>query len=155
MAAPDRRDPDDLTGYYIEDLKEGMVATFAKTVTETDITLFAGITGDVNPVHTNREYAYDTMFKGRIAHGMLTASFISTVLGTKLPGPGCIYMSQTLQFKAPVRDGDTAHAKVVVKEIDRVKNRVLLETTVSVSGKPVVVGEALLLVPSKKSKKKK
>ena len=90
---------DDIHGYYFEDLSVGMSASYAKTITETDIVLFAGISGDVNPVHLNQEFASDTMFEGRIAHGMLTASFISTVLGTKLPGPGCIYLRQDLRFR--------------------------------------------------------
>lgn len=147
-------DSDDIHGYYLEDLEIGQSATFSKTITETDITLFAGITGDVNPVHINREYASDTMFKGRIAHGILTASFISTVLGTKLPGPGCIYISQDMSFKAPVKAGQTVHAKVTVKEIMAEKRRVRFETTVTVQGKVVVDGEAVLMVDSKAKKKK-
>ena len=102
---------DDIHGYYFEDLSVGMSASYAKTITETDIVLFAGISGDVNPVHLNQEFASDTMFEGRIAHGMLTASFISTFLGTKLPGPGCIYLRQDLRFLAPVRPGDTVQPK--------------------------------------------
>ena len=89
-------------GLHLEDLKVGMSATFSKTVSEADIVLFAGISGDSNPVHVDDDYARTTMFKGRIAHGMLTASFISAVLGTGLPGPGCIYLSQNLRFKAPL-----------------------------------------------------
>ena len=97
---------DELRGKYLDEISDGMTAVFSKTVTEADIVLFAGITGDTNPVHLDEEFAKPTMFKGRIAHGMLTASFISTVLGTKLPGPGCIYISQNLKFRAPVRIGD-------------------------------------------------
>ena len=97
-------------GYYLEDLELGMTAIYAKTVTEADVVLFAGISGDINPVHLDNEFAKGTMFKGRIAHGMLTASFISTVLGTNLPGPGCIYVSQNLKFRAPVRIGDTVRS---------------------------------------------
>ena len=108
---------DDIHGYYFEDLSVGMSASYAKTITETDIVLFAGISGDVNPVHLNQEFASDTMFEGRIAHGMLTASFISTVLGTKLPGPGCIYLRQDLRFLAPVRPGDTVHAQITITEL--------------------------------------
>ena len=89
-------------GYFIEDLKPGMSASFGKTVSEADIVLFAGVSGDTNPVHLNQAFAEQTPFKARIAHGMLSAGFISTVFGTKLPGPGSIYMSQTLRFKAPV-----------------------------------------------------
>jgi len=94
-------------GYYIEELEVGMTASFSKTVTEADITLFAGVSGDTNPVHLDKEFAEQTMFKERIAHGMLSASFLSTVFGTKLPGPGAIYMNQSLNFKAPVCIGDT------------------------------------------------
>src|SRR3546814_7329516 len=97
---------DETQGYYIDELSVGMTAVHTKTLTETDIVLFAGISGDSNPLHLNQEYASETMFEGRIAHGMLTASFISTVLGTKLPGPGCIYLKQDLRFLAPVRAND-------------------------------------------------
>ena len=89
---------EDINGYYLEELAVGMSAVFAKTITESDIVLFSGVTGDMNPVHVNEEYAKNTMFKGRIAHGMLTGSLISTVLGMKMPGPGCIYVSQELKF---------------------------------------------------------
>ena len=106
-----------------------MTAIFSKTVTEADIVLFAGISGDTNPVHLDEEFAKPTMFKGRIAHGMLTAGFISTVFGTKLPGPGCIYLSQNLKFKAPVRIGDTVRARVTVSAVDREKGRVTFATT--------------------------
>ena len=99
---------DGLTGYFLEDIFVGQTAVYAKTVTEADVVLFAGISGDNNPVHLNEEFASTTQFKGRIAHGILTASFISTVLGTRLPGPGCIYLSQSLKFLAPVRAGETA-----------------------------------------------
>jgi 3-hydroxybutyryl-CoA dehydratase len=91
-------DHDDLHGLFYEDLRLGQSAAYARTVTEADIVLFAGISGDTNPVHINEEFASGTMFSGRIAHGMLTASLISTVIGTKLPGPGAIYVSQTLRF---------------------------------------------------------
>jgi 3-hydroxybutyryl-CoA dehydratase len=124
-----------------------MTAVFSKTVTEADIVLYAGITGDTNPVHLDEEFAKATMFKGRIAHGMLTASFISAVFGTKLPGPGCIYMSQALKFKAPVRIGDTVLARVIVAAIDREKARVTMTTTCHVGEKAVLEGEAQLLVP--------
>jgi 3-hydroxybutyryl-CoA dehydratase len=134
-------------GYYIEDLAVGMTATYAKTVTDADVVLFAGISGDSNPVHMDHEYAKDTMFKGRIAHGMLTASFISTVLGTRLPGPGCVYISQNLKFRAPVRIGETVRTRVTVTAVDREKGRVALETICSVGETVVISGDALLLVP--------
>jgi 3-hydroxybutyryl-CoA dehydratase len=136
----------DLHGYYLEDLKPGMSAAFAKTVTEADICLFAGVSGDTNPVHLNQEFAATTSFGGRIAHGILTASFISAVIGTKLPGPGCIYVSQTLRFKAPVKAGDTISAEVKVREIVAEKRRVVLDTVCSVGGRTVLDGEAVVLV---------
>ena len=134
-------------GYFLEDLKVGMSASYAKTVTEADVVLFAGISGDTNPVHMNEEFAKETMFQGRIAHGMLTASFISTVLGTKLPGPGCIYVSQSLKFKAPVRVGDTVNARVTVTSVDLERGRVVVGTVCTVGGSTVIDGEAMLLVP--------
>jgi 3-hydroxybutyryl-CoA dehydratase len=140
----------DLNGYYIEDLKVGMSATYGRTITEADIVLFAGVSGDTNPVHLNHEYAFTTMFGGRIAHGMLSAGFISTVLGTKLPGPGCIYMSQSLKFKAPVKVGDTVNATATITAIDTEKKRATLTTVCTVSDKTVIEGEAVVMVPSKK-----
>ena len=140
---------DELHGHYIEDLSPGMAASFAKTVTESDIVLFAGISGDINPVHLNHEFASETMFKGRIAHGMLTASFVSTVLGTKLPGPGCIYISQSLNFRAPVRAGDTVTARGTIVEVDRHRRRVRMRTECYVGDILVVDGEALAMVPSR------
>lgn len=138
---------DELRGKYLDEITEGMSAVFSKTVTEADIVLFAGITGDTNPVHLDEEFAKPTMFKGRIAHGMLTAGFISAVFGTKLPGPGCIYMSQTLKFKAPVKIGDTVKARVTVSAIDQEKARVTFATTAHVGDKIVLEGEAQLMVP--------
>jgi 3-hydroxybutyryl-CoA dehydratase len=140
---------EDVGGYYLEDLSEGMSAVYTKTVTDQDLALFADVSGDFNPVHMDAEYAKTTMFKGRIAHGMLSASFISTVLGTKLPGPGCVYLSQNLKFKAPVRPGDTVTAQVTVKAVDQERGRVSVETVCTVDGKPVIDGEAVLLVPRK------
>jgi len=139
----------ELTGYYLEDLHVGMTAAFAKTVSEADIYGFAGITGDTNPVHINEEYARETPFEGRIAHGMLSAGFISTVLGTKLPGPGAIYMMQTLKFKAPVRIGDTVTARATIKEIVEGKPRVKFETVCTVGHTVVAEGEALIMVPQR------
>ena len=136
-------------GYFIEDLTAGMAASFSKTVTEADIVLFAGVSGDTNPVHLNQEYAENTMFKGRIAHGMLSAAYISTVLGTKLPGPGAIYVSQNLKFRAPVRAGDTVHTTCTVAEVVAEKKRVVLETVCRVRDTVVVQGEATMMVPSR------
>jgi 3-hydroxybutyryl-CoA dehydratase len=133
-------------GYYLEDLSAGMTNIYAKTVTEADIVMFAGISGDTNPVHLDAHFADQTPFKGRIAHGMLSASFISTVLGTRLPGPGCIYLSQTLKFRAPVKAGDTVTARVTVKDVDQKSKRIILETICTVDETVVIVGEAVLMV---------
>jgi 3-hydroxybutyryl-CoA dehydratase len=141
---------DDIHGYYFEDLSVGMTASYAKTITETDIVLFAGISGDVNPVHLNEEFATETMFEGRIAHGMLTASFISTVLGTKLPGPGCIYLRQDLRFLAPVRPGDTVHSQITITDVNAEKKRVYALTVCRVGDTSVVEGEATLFVPNRR-----
>lgn len=135
--------------YYIQDLKPGMSASIGKTVTEADIVLFAGISTDVNPAHLDEEYAKGTMFGGRIAHGMLSAGFISAVLANHLPGPGTIYLSQTLKFKAPVRPGDTVRATVTVREVMLEKNRVILDTVCTVAGKTVIEGECLMMPPVK------
>ena len=134
-------------GYFIDELKPGMTASIAKTVTEADIVLFAGISTDVNPAHLDEEYSKTTMFGGRIAHGMLSAGFISAVLANHLPGPGTIYLSQTLKFKAPVRPGDTVRATVTVREVLTEKNRVILDTVCTVAGKTVIEGECLMMPP--------
>ena len=134
----------ELGGYEFEELRVGMSATYAKTITEADIVLFAAVSGDNNAIHTNEEFASTTIFKGRIAHGMLSASVISAALANKLPGPGAIYMSQNLRFRAPVRAGDTVHATVTIKELNPEKRRVLLETCCRVSDKVVIEGDALL-----------
>jgi 3-hydroxybutyryl-CoA dehydratase len=135
-----------LNGYDIEDLSEGMVATFAKTITEADIVLFAGASGDNNAVHINQEFAEGTPFKSRIAHGMLTASVISAAIANKLPGPGTIYLHQTLDFKAPVRAGDTVRATVSVRNLVRDKRLVWLNTVCTVKDTTVITGEALVKV---------
>lgn len=137
---------DEKHGYYLEDLSVGMTSIYAKTVTDADVVIFAGISGDTNPVHLDAHFADQTAFKGRIAHGLLSASFISTVLGTRLPGPGCIYMSQTLKFRAPVKAGDTVTARVTVKGVDETKQRVVVDTICSVGDTVVIDGEALLMV---------
>ena len=121
----------------------------AKTVTEADIVLFAGISTDVNPAHLDEEYSKTTMFGGRIAHGMLSAGFISAVLANQLPGPGTIYLSQTLKFKAPVRPGDTVRATVTVKEVLAAKNRVVLDTVCTVGGNVVIEGECMMMPPKR------
>ncbi len=144
-----RKFEDDTVGHYLEDLAVGMSASFSKTVTEADIILFAGVSGDTNPVHLNQVYAESTMFKGRISHGLLSAGFISAVLGTRLPGPGAIYVSQSLRFKAPVRAGDTVTARATVTEILPEKKRVVLMTQCTVGDKVVIDGEATIMVPSR------
>ena len=132
------------------ELKLGQSASFSKTVTEADIILFSGVSGDVNPAHIDQIYAANSMFKGRIAHGMLSASFISAVLGTRLPGPGTIYLSQTLKFKAPVRPGDTVTARVTVKELNPERKQAVLTTQCFVGESLVIDGEALVMIPAAK-----
>ncbi len=134
-----------LNGYDFEDLEVGMTATFAKTITEADIVLFASVSGDNNAMHINEEFAQTTQFKGRIAHGMLSASVISAAIAGRLPGPGTIYLSQNLRFKAPVRPGDTVHAIVTIKELLPEKRRVSLSTVCTVGGKVVIDGDALVM----------
>lgn len=138
-----------LNGFYFEELTVGQSAIFAKTVTEADIAAFAGVSGDFNPVHVNEEFAKNTMFKGRIAHGMLSAAFISTVFGMKLPGPGAIYVAQSLKFKAPVKIGDTVVARVEVTALVPEKKFATFKTTCTVADKIVLDGEATLMVPAK------
>ena len=136
-------------GKTIDQLNVGDTAEFAKTVTESDIYLFAGVTGDLNPAHVNEVYAKNTIFKGRIAHGMLSAGFISAVLGTLLPGPGTIYLRQELNFLAPVRIGDTITACAEVVEKLTEKNRVRLRTScINQDGTRVVDGEATVMAPN-------
>ena len=140
-----------MMGYTIDEMELGQSASFSKTITETDVYLFAGISGDLNPAHINEEFAKETMFKGRIAHGMLGASLISTVLGMYLPGPGSIYMKQELKFLAPVRFGDTITATCTLKEKIAEKNRVVLDCKVeNQDGTAVIEGEAMIMPPKKK-----
>ncbi len=137
-----------MIGKTIHEIEVGDKAQFAKTVSESDVYLYAGITGDSNPAHINEEYAKKTVFKTRIAHGMLSAGFISAILGLHLPGPGTIYVSQMLQFLAPVRIGDTITAAVEVVEILPKKNRVTLKTVcVNQDGTTVLAGEAVVSPP--------
>ena len=137
-----------MNGKTIENLKAGDNAEFAKTVSETDIYLYAGVSGDFNPAHINEEYAKNTFFKARIAHGMLSAGFISTVIGMKLPGPGTVYLDQSLKFLAPVRIGDTITARAEIVEIMGEKNKVRLKTTCTNQDEIVVLeGEAVVSPP--------
>ena len=138
-----------MQGLFLEDLTVGQSAELVRTVTEADIVAFAAVTGDTNPVHLDADYAATTSFGERIAHGMLSAGHISAVLGTVLPGPGAVYLSQTLAFKRPVKIGAEVTAKVTVTAIDEAKGRVTLATVCQVNGKTVVDGEAVVLVPRK------
>lgn len=136
---------------YFEDIKLGDTAEYAKTITEADILMFSAVSGDDNPVHINQEYAEGSMFQTRIAHGMLTASLISTVVGTRLPGNGTIYLSQSTRFKAPVKIGETVTARVTVTELDPVKKRVKFATVCLVKGKAILEGESLVIAPSREA----
>lgn len=136
---------------YFEDIKIGDSAEYAKTITEADILMFAAVSGDDNPVHINQEYAETTPFGGRIAHGMLTASLISTVVGTRLPGNGTIYLSQSTRFKAPVKIGQTITARATVIELFPEKKRVKLSTECIVQGKVILEGESLVIAPSREA----
>jgi 3-hydroxybutyryl-CoA dehydratase len=135
--------------YYIDDLKPGMSESFTKTVTERDVELFGEVSGDVNPVHFDEAFAARTIFKGRIAHGVLSSSYISTVLGMKMPGPGTIFMSLTTRFKAPVRIGDTVTATCTVREVVAEKRRVVFDCVCKVGDVTVVDGEAMVMAPSR------
>ena len=134
----------------IEDIEMGMTRHIRKIITDRDIEQFAEISTDHNPVHLDDDYARDTIFEGRIAHGMLTAGLISAVIGEQLPGHGTIYMSQNLKFLAPVRPGDLVHAEVRVVDMVIDKRRVKLDCRCEVNGKNVLVGEAMVLAPSRK-----
>ena len=134
----------------IEDIEMGMIRYIRKIITDRDIEQFAEISTDHNPVHLDDEYARDTIFEGRIAHGMLTAGLVSAVIGEQLPGHGTIYMSQNLKFLAPVRPGNLVHAEVKVVDMVIDKRRVKLDCRCEVNGKNVLVGEAMVLAPSRK-----
>ncbi len=139
-----------MIGKTIDELRVGDSAEMSKTISETDIYLYAGVTGDFNPAHVNEAYAQKTFFKTRIAHGMLVAGLISAVLGSKFPGPGTIYMKQELNFLAPVHIGDTVTARVAVVEINIDKHRVRLKTTCTKQdGTSVLDGEALISPPKR------
>jgi 3-hydroxybutyryl-CoA dehydratase len=136
-------------GVFFEDLAVGQAAGIAKTITEADILMFAAVSMDTNPVHLNAEAAAASMFKERIAHGMLSAGLISAVLGTKLPGPGTIYLGQQLRFRRPVKIGDTVTATCEVTALDPERKQATLRTVCTVAGKVVIDGEALVLPPSR------
>ena len=134
----------------IEKIKIGMEVSYSQTITDTDVKAFAGISGDNNPVHMSEEYAEQSRFKKRIAHGLISASYFSALFGTKLPGEGCVYVSQSLRFKKPVYLGDTVTATVIVKDIDLNKRRVYFRTICKVKNKIVIDGEAELYVPAER-----
>ncbi len=136
-----------MNGLFLEDLSIGQAAELARTVTGADIEAFAAVTGDNNPVHLDEAYASTTRFGQRIAHGMLSAGYISAVLGTQLPGPGAVYLSQALRFRRPVMIGDTVVARAEITVIDSDRARITLKTTCSVAGKVVADGEAEIMVP--------
>ena len=140
----------DLDGYRFDELSIGQKATVSRTITDTDLRNFSGVSGDTNPMHLNEEYAKQTVFGGCIVHGMLTASLISAVIGTKLPGPGCIYMHQTLKFLAPVHVGETVYAVATITALDSARHRATLSTQCFVKDILVLDGEALVKVPAKK-----
>ena len=137
------------TGIAFEDLQLGQSASLGKTITEADILMFAAVSTDTNPVHLDAEAAAQSVFKERVAHGMLSAGLISAVLGTRLPGAGTIYMGQTLRFRAPVRIGDTVTATAEVTGLDAEKKRATLKTTCTVKGKVVIEGEATVMPRSR------
>ena len=136
-----------MNGLHLEDLSLGQTAELQHVVTDADIRAFAEVSGDNNPVHLDETYAAATPFKTRIAHGMLSAGYISAVLGARLPGPGAIYISQSMNFKRPVRIGDEVTTRATVSAIDAERARVTLATVCEVAGKPVVEGEAVVMVP--------
>jgi 3-hydroxybutyryl-CoA dehydratase len=137
--------------YTIDDLKPGMSESFTKTVSERDVTLFGEISGDMNPIHFDEAYAKTTIFGGRIVHGALVLSYLSTVLGTKMPGPGAIFLSQTTSFKAPVRIGDTVTAVCTVREVFPARRRVIFDCICKVKDTVVVEGEATVMMPARKA----
>lgn len=134
----------------IEEIAVGMEVSYTQTITDADCKAFAGLSGDRNPVHMSEEYAEKSRYKRRIAHGLLSASFFSALFGTKLPGPGCVYVSQNLQFKRPVYIGDTITAIATVSAIDLEKRRVFFQTVCKVRKKTVIDGEAELYMPKDK-----
>jgi 3-hydroxybutyryl-CoA dehydratase len=134
-------------GRSIDQLQVGQRATFTKLVTQADIDDFARVTGDDNPIHLDEAWAATSVFKGRISHGLLTAGLISATIGTQLPGPGTLYLSQSLRWTAPARPGDVLTCTVTVKELVPEKNRAVLTTIVTCEGKEILTGEALVMPP--------
>lgn len=136
-----------MQGLFFEDLTVGQSAEITRVVEAADLTAFAQVSGDTNPVHLDEEYARTTPFQGRIAHGMLSAAYISAVLGTRLPGPGAIYLNQTLKFRRPVKIGDAVTARVTVAALDERRAHATLATVCIVDGRNAIEGEAVVMVP--------
>lgn len=134
----------------INEIKIGMSESYSQTISEADVKAYAGISGDRNPVHMDDEYAEKSRYKNRIAHGMISSSFFSALFGTKLPGPGCVYVNQSLNFKRPVCIGDTVTAIITVTKIDEIKSRVYFDTFCKVKNKVVIDSEAELYIPKEK-----
>lgn len=137
----------------IEEIKTGMKASYSQTITDADVKSFSGISGDKNPIHMDENYAEKSHFKKRIAHGLMSASYFSALFGTKIPGEGCVYVSQSLEFKRPVYIGDTVTATVIVEKIDLKKRRVFFRTICEVNNKLVIDGKAELFVPREREEK--
>lgn len=133
--------------YKLEEVKIGMEVSYSQTISDSDIKSFSGISGDKNPVHMDDDYAANSRYKKRIAHGMMSASYFSALFGTQLPGEGCIYVAQSLRFKKPVYIGDTVHAIIVVKDIDLIKRRIFFRTFCKVKNRVVIDGDAEIYVP--------
>lgn len=136
-----------ISSLSIEEIQIGMSATYSQTITDSDIKNFAGMSGDNNPVHMSDEYAESSRFKKRIAHGLMSASFFSSLFGTKIPGPGCVYVSQTLNFLRPVYLNDTVNASILVTSINLEKKRVFFDTICKVKNKKVISGKAEIYIP--------
>ncbi len=134
----------------IEEIEEDMQVSYSQTITDADVKAFSGISGDKNPIHMDEEYAQNSRYKGRIAHGLMSASYFSALFGTKIPGSGCVYVSQSLKFLRAVYIGDTVIATVIVKSVDLENRRVIFRTVCKVKHKVVIDGEAELYVPKKK-----
>lgn len=134
-------------GHYFEDMQPGLTAVVSKTFSDADLSMYAGVSGDANPLHLSEEFARHTRLGGRVVHGMVTASLISTLVGTRLPGPGCLWMSQELRFLAPVRVGQTVLARATVTEVFADKQQARMQTTCEVGDTIVIDGHALVWVP--------
>ena len=140
---------DTRAGYFFEDLRVGMSAVHRRVIGDDEMRLFADVSGDTNPLHFDDAFARRSLFGGRVVHGMCTASLISTVIGTLLPGPGCVYLSQSLRFTAPVRPGDEVTARAVVERLIPARKRAAFRTTCAVGARTVLTGEALIQVPAR------